>query len=211
MKRFELTVFRQSRLYLGIFLSPFSIIGFIILAAKLGSPLIGISLFIIFILTFYYYVVGHLTIIIDNELLQFQWTKKYFFNYKDIVPVKLIDIKTIIIDNGQFLRKIKTNDRTICINNGKLKPKDAPKFINELGFLTKDLNAKTIDSWDVWVELGYLKFAYRLNIVIIITLATIVVTSVILGKANFRYFYMLLVTLPLLFLYGLQMKQKLKK
>ena len=59
---------------------------------------------------------------------------------------------------GQLERA--TQNRVVKINNGKIYKKDSAKFID---FLTKNTNARVIDSWDVWDERGYLKIASRIN------------------------------------------------
>lgn len=210
MQKFELTIFRQSRVLIGLFLTPFALIGLLILGAELKSILIGLLLFAFYLLTIYYFVVGHLTITIDNGQLKFNWTNKLIFNYDNIEPLNIRDINTIVIDNGQLLRKIITKERTIKINNAKVQQKDALKFIYELGILTKENNVREIDSWDEWDDKGYIKTAYRINTVILV-LATILVTFVIFKKGfNSRHLFLVLLFIPQLFLYGQQMKQKIK-
>jgi hypothetical protein len=210
MQKFELTIFRQSRVLLGLFLTPVALIGLLILGAELNSILIGLILFAIYLLTLYYFIVGHLTITVDNGQLKFNWTRKLIFNYDNIQPINIADIKTIVIDNGQLLRKIITNDGTIKINNAKVQQKDSLKFIYELGVLTKENNVREIDSWDEWADKGYTKTAYRINTVILV-LATVLVTFAILKKGfNSRHLFLVLLFIPQLFLYGQQMKQKIK-
>ena len=210
MQKFELTIFRQSRVLFGLFLTPFALIGLIILGAELKSFFIGLLLFTFYLLTIYYFVVGHLTITVDNGQLKFNWAKKLIFNYDNIQPININDIKTIVIDNGQLLRKIVTNDRTIKINNAKVQQKDALKFIYELSVLTKENNVREIDSWDEWADKGYIKTAYRINTVILV-LAAGLVTFTILNKGfNSQHLFLVLLFIPQLFLYGQQMKQKIK-
>ncbi len=210
MQKFELTIFRQSRVLIGLFLTPFALIGLLILGAELNSILIGLLLFAFYLLTIYYFVVGHLTITVDNGQLKFNWTKKLIFNYDNIQPVNINDINTIVIDSGQLLRKIVTKDRTVKINNAKVQQKDALKFIYELGILTKENNVREIDSWDEWADKGYIKTAYRMNTVILV-LATVLVTFAIFKTGfNSRHLFLVLLFIPQLFLYGQQMKQKLK-
>lgn len=210
MHKFELTIFRQSRVLIGLFLTPFALIGLLILGVELNSILIGLLLFAFYLFTIYYFVVGHLTITVDNGQLKFNWTKKLIFNYDNIQPVNINDINTIVIDSGQLLRKIVTKDRTIKINNAKVQQKDALKFIYELGILTKENNVREIDSWDEWADKGYIKTAYRINTVILV-LALGLVTFAIINKGfNSRYLFLVLLFIPQLFLYGQQMKQKLK-
>ncbi|WP_027375642.1 hypothetical protein [Kaistella palustris] len=210
MQKFELTIFRQSRVLVGLFLSPIALIGLIILGAELNNIFIGLLLFAVYLLTVYYFVVGHLTVSIDDEQLKFRWTRKLIFNYDEIEPLNIIDIKTIVIDSGQLLRKIITADRSIKINNAKVQVKDANKFIYQLSILTKKNDVREIDSWDEWADKGYIKAAYRINTVILV-LATILVTTFIIMKGfNSRYLFLFLLFMPQLYLYGQQMKQKIK-
>ncbi len=210
MQKFELTIFRQSRVLLGVFLTPVALIGSLILGAELNNVFIGLILFAVYLLTVYYFVVGHLIIAIDNSELKFNWTRKLIFNYDNIEPINIADIKTIVIDNGQLLRKIITTDRTIKINNAKVQQKDAPEFIYELGVLTKENNVREIDSWDEWADKGYIKTAYRINTFLLLS-TTVVVTSFIIMKGfNSRHLFLVLLFIPQLFLYGKQMKQKIK-
>ncbi|WP_027375815.1 hypothetical protein [Kaistella palustris] len=210
MQKFELTIFRQSRVLFGLFFTPIALIGLLILGAELNNILIGLIIFAIYLLTIYYFVVGQLTITIDNGQLKFNWTRKLIFNYEDIEPINIADINTIVIDSGQLLRKIVTTDRTIKINNAKVQQKDAPKFIYELGVLTKENNVREIDSWDEWADKGYIKTAYRINTIILV-LATVLVTFFIIKKGfNSRHLFLILLFIPQLFLYGQQMKQKIK-
>lgn len=210
MQKFELTIFRQSRVLIGLFLTPFALIGMLILGTELNSILIGLLLFAFYLLTIYYFVVGHLIITIDNAQLKFNWTKKLIFNYDNIPTVNINDINTIVIDSGQLLRKIVTKDRTIKINNAKVQQKDAIKFIYELGILTKENNVREIDSWDEWADKGYIKIAYRINTVILVLASGLVTFAIIKTGYNSRHLFLFLLFIPQLFLYGQQMKQKLK-
>jgi len=210
MQKFELTIFRQSRVLIGLFLTPIALIGLLILGAELNNIFIGLLLFAVYLLTVYYFVIGHLTIAIDSGQLKFNWSKKLIFNYDDIEPLNIADIKTIVIDSGKLLRKIITTDRTIKINNAKVQIKDANKFIYQLGILTKENDVREIDSWGEWADRGYIKTAYRINTVILI-LATFLVTFFIVKNGfNSRHLFLVLLFIPQLYLYGQQMKQKIK-
>ena len=210
MQKFDLTIFRETRLYIGLAFLPVGLLGSIFLGIELGGFAFVIILLFLFFLLLGYFVIGYLTITIDNDELQFQWTKKHFFNFKDIAPVRLSDINTIILDNGQFLRKIKTNDRTIPINNSKIKPKDASKFIYQLSVATKNYDVKRIDSWDVWADKGYLRTAYWINTSILIGAGIIIIIAVAKGVFT-RHLFWVLLLLPQQFFFGQQMKQKLNK
>ena len=210
MQKFDLTIFRLTRIYIGIVLLPVGILGSIFLGRELGGFLFGIILITLFLFLLGYFIIGYMTISIDNDKLLFQWKRKYFFNYKDITPVKLSDIKTIILDNGQFLRKIETDDRVIHINNSKIKSKDASNFIYQLSIVIKKYNIRKIDSWDVWIERGYLKIAYWINAVTVAFVSLILIIAIAKGIFT-RNFFCAFLLLPQQVLFGLQMRCKLGK
>ena len=211
MERFNLTIFNQKRVLIGLLISPISLFAFILIGAKIGSFIIGIILFFLSLYIVYYYCVGYLTIVINNDDLSFDWKKKKLFNFKNIEPIKISEITAIIIDNGEFIRKIETNKRTIKINSGKIKSEEALKLIQKLSTQISIENFNTIDSWDEWNKKGYLKIAYTINIVLMI-LATLLVTFFILTKGfHSKYLFVFLILIPQLYIYGQQMKSKLKK
>jgi hypothetical protein len=210
MQKFELTIFRQSRVIIGIFLTPIALIGLLFLGIKFNSILLVLLIFAVYLFALYYFIVGHLKIIVDHEQLKFTWTKKLIFNYDDINPINIADIKTIVIDNGQFLRKIITSDRTIRINNTKVQQEKAAQFIYALSILTKENNVRYIDSWDVMSDKGYIKIAYRINTIVLVLATVLVLYAIITKGFNPRYLFMAMLIIPILLLYGRQMKQKIK-
>ena len=63
--------------------------------------------------------------------------------------------------------------------------------------------------WDEWADKGYIRTAYRINIVILL-LATALVTFFIINKGfSTGHLFLLLLFIPQLYLYGQQMKQKI--
>jgi hypothetical protein len=159
----------------------------------------------------YYFAKGDLIVDIDEETLLFTWKKKLIFNYNAIEPIAVKDIKTVVIDQGELLRKIITSDREVKISNGKLLMKDSQKFIALLRSTIKQNGGRAIDSWDVWQEKGYLKWALRINTVIIISIVGIIVAfGVIKGfeKIPPASFFMSVFLLPQMLLYQRQMKEK---
>ena len=211
MQKFELTIFRQSRILIAVFLTPFSFIGFLMLGSEMNSPAIGLILFAFYLLIAYYFVVGHLTITIKNDQLKFMWARKMLFNYDEVEPVNISDIKALVIDDGQLLRKIVTYDQSIYINNSKVKIKEAAKFIQQLRIMTKNTSAREMDSWDEWADKGYLKTAYRINTIILVLAAILVAIAIIMKGFNSTQLLLFLLFIPQLFLYGQQMKRKIKK
>ena len=210
MRKFDLTILRETRVYLGLALIPVGLLGSVVLGSEMGGFIFVIILIILYFFLIGYFALGHLTIILDNDELRFQWTKKYFFNFKEIDSVKLSDINSIIIDKGQFIRKIKTSNRTIYINNSKIKPKDAHKFLYNLSVATKNYNIQNMDSWDEWAEKGYLKIAYWVNTIILVAVGIIMLIAISRGVFT-RHFFWVLFLLPQQFYLGQQMKQKLDK
>lgn len=175
--------------------------------------IIGILLFGLFLLTFYYFIVGNLTVTVDsdNGKIFFTWTKKYLFNYKDIEPVNVSDIKRIVVDNGILLKKIKTEDREVELNTAKIHQKDTFKLIYRLEVVTKENNGiKRIDSWDEWNEKGYLKLAYRINSVVLIFVAIAVTISIFKRGFDSRMLLFVMLLIPQMILYGRLMKPKIK-
>lgn len=209
-QKFDLLIFRQSRVLFGLFLTPFVLIGLIILASEIKNIFIGLLVFVIYLLIIYYYSIGHLTVLIENGELKFTWRKKVLFNYKNIEPVKINDIKAIVIDNEILLRQIITSKRTIKINNSKIQNKDIPNFLHKLRTLTRYNNVVEIDSWDSWLEKGYIKIAYRINTLILLVTAIAVTIFIIKNGFNSRLLFLIVLFFPQLILYGQQMKKKIK-
>lgn len=211
MQQFKLTIFRQSRVLLIVVLFPVSLLTAIIIGAEIEIAVLNFIVPIAFLglmgLGLFYFTVGHLTIIQNNNKLEFFWTKKILFNYSDIEPVEITQIETLIIDQGQFLRKIITGDREITINNGKILMKDSQKFID---FLMRETQARKIDSWDVWQERGWLGIAFKINTAILIVGFIIVIVYIIVKGFSNKLLLFMPLTISQLLLYQGQMKNKLK-
>jgi hypothetical protein len=208
MQEYNIKIFRQSRILLSLFLLPVLFLLSIFLGAKLNSFIIPIALMVVWIFIFYYFSFGNLKIIIKNENeLFFEWEKKFIFNYKSIDPVKIRDIKTIVLDNGSSLKKIKTIDHTIYINNSNINSNDMVKFIEKI----KEDNIRIIDSWDEFKEKGYLKMAYLINtIVLIITFIVFIIFTILRGFNPF-YLSIFLLFIPQIILYQKHIKSKIRK
>lgn len=163
---------------------------------------------VVWIFIFYYFSFGNLKIIIknDNELF-FEWEKKFIFNYKSIDPVKIRDIKTIVLDNGSSLKKIKTIDHTIYINNSNINSNDMVKFIEKI----KEDNIRIIDSWDEFKEKGYLKTAYLINTIVLIITFIVFIIFTILRGFNLLYLSIFLLFIPQIILYQKHIKSKIQK
>lgn len=154
-------------------------------------------------------IIGHLNITIENDVLYFSWEKKFLFNYKEISPVNVKDIKFLVIDNGDLFRKLITTDRTIYLNTVKFKQNDIHKFIYNLEVLTKGQNIRRISSWREWKEKGYLKIAYKINVIVLIFGVIAVLFAIITKGFSVKFLLIALLWIPQLIFYGKQMKQEL--
>ncbi|WP_338732028.1 hypothetical protein [Mangrovimonas cancribranchiae] len=215
MKSYELTIFNQSRVITVVFLFPVILLGSLFAGLELMPKsyfwIVSIPMFAGLSGLIYYFAKGDLIVDFDDETLLFNWKKKLIFNYDAIEPIPVKDIKTVVIDQGELLRKIITSDREVKISNGKLLMKDSQKFIAFLRSSISQNGGRVIDSWDVWQEKGYLKWALKINTVIIISIVGIIVAfGVIKGfdKIPPASFFMLVFLLPQILLYQRQMKEK---
>jgi len=209
VKQFQLTIFGQSRVLLIVLFFPISLLAALFIGLSIDIPILNIITPILFLgivgFGLYYFSIGHLTIMQNEKNLEFEWNKKSLFNYDEIPPIEIEKIETLVIDQNQFLRNIIGQGRTIKINNAKVQKKDSAKFIK---FLTKNSNARLIDSWDFWDEKGWLKTAYRINTITLILFIGIVITYLIMKGFNNRLLLFTPLLIIELFLYQLQMKRK---
>ena len=211
MQPYKLTIFRQSRVLFGLFLLPFAFIGLLLLGFQIGIFILGLFFFVIYLLLYYYFTVGHLTISIKNEHLHFTWKKKVVFNYKQVDDLPLANIRTIVIDNGRFLRKLIMDNKTVFINTTKVNPNDNLKLIHFLQTFAKNNNIRVINSWRNWVDNGYLKTAYRINIASIVI--AFIIVCLFIARKGFSSWQLsvFLLFIPQLFLYGQQMNLEMKE
>ncbi len=178
---------------------------------KLVVTVLGIIGLIVLLFYFSY---GRLNVTYENETLHFEWQKKLLFNYAEISNFTVNEIKRLVIDQGQVLRKIMTDKTEITLGNNRpnnVFKSDSQEFID---FLTDQVEKKEIvDSWDIWVEKGYLKWALRINTIIILgVIGLLGFFAVTKGfdKIPPASFFMLIFFLPQMFLYQKQMKNKIK-
>jgi hypothetical protein len=172
MKKYELTIFNQSRVIAIVFLLPVSLIGSLLLGLELMPKnyfwVVSIPVFVGLSGLMYYFAKADLIVDFDKENLIFNWKKKLIFNYSKIESIPIKEIKTIVVDQNQLLKKIITSDRVVNISNGKLLMKDSQKFINLLVSIISQNGGRIIDSWDVWKEKGFLRIAYLINSFVLI-------------------------------------------
>jgi len=215
MKSYKLTIFNQSRVIAIVFLLPVILLGSLFAGLEFMPKgyfwIVSIPIFAGLSGLIYYFAKGDLIVDFDDETLIFKWKKKLIFNYSAIKAIPAKEIETLVIDQHQLLRKIITSDREINISNGKLLMKDSQKFINLLRSIIIQNDGREIDSWDVWQEKGYLKWALRINTVVIVSVVGLIVAfGVIKGfdKIPPASFFMLIFLLPQMLLYQRQMKEK---
>ncbi|WBV61110.1 hypothetical protein PFY12_03075 [Chryseobacterium camelliae] len=210
MKEYNITIFGKKRILLSLFLAPIFFIISIFIGAEFNSLIFPFLFLIIIFFIIYYFVVGNLKIKInDKNELFFEWDKKIIFNYKPIDPIRIDSIKTIILDEGNLLRKIKTDTHIIHINNAKIMTKDADAFISKLKNDANKFDIKIIDSWDELAEKGYLKIAYVLNSWLLILSILLSIFFTILRGFNPFSLSVLLLFIPQMILYNKQMKKKI--
>jgi hypothetical protein len=159
----------------------------------------------------YYFAKADLIVDFNEENLIFNWKKKLIFNYPKIESIPIKEIKTIVVDQNQLLKKIITSDRVINISNGKLLMKDSQKFINLLVSIISQNGGRIIDSWDVWKEKGFLSIAYLINSFVLISVLLVVLGFIIIKGFDSRLLLFIPLSISQLFLYRRQMKEKLKK
>ncbi len=167
-QRYRLTVFRQGRIIWTILAFSIAVPGSLYfalylptLSLKLLAP--ALSLTIVFLVA--YSAIGKLDAIIEDDTILFRWIRKPILNRPDIAPVRISDVRTLVIDrnegdplgNTMFLRRIDTTDRSIELFTSKLWAMDSQRFIEDL---KRHSNPEIIDTWEVWKRRGYLGVIY---------------------------------------------------
>lgn len=209
MKKYNLTIISETRFNFSIVILIIGLIFSIFVGVFLGNLFYGLLPFILIFYSLYYFTIRQLTIFLENGELEFQWTNRKLFNYEDISPIKLSNIKTIVLDNGEFLRKLITSDRVIRINNSRIMPKDASKFIRDLKKEVKIYDIELIDSWDS-ITKEYLKVLYWTIITVSSIGGILLITIIILKGFQLNLLFMLAV-LPSLLIVARQIKGKIEK
>jgi len=211
MTEYRIKVIKQKRLLISIFLVsiifPFCFLiptQFDLIIWKITVPILTVG--ILGILMFYF-TVGQLRITLKNRKLDFQWKRKPILNFKEYNSIGIDEITTIIVEQGIFLRKLKTENSEIELGGIKSKNADSLKLLN---LLKSETSVKPKDSWDVWKERGWLKIAYQINLLILIIATGIVITFIILKGFDSKLLLFIPLVLSQLFFSHLQMKDKLK-
>lgn len=212
MKKYELTIFNQSRVIAIVFLLPVFLLGSLFSGLELMPKsyfwIASIPMFAGLSGLMYYFAKGDLIVDFDEENLMFNWKKKLIFNYSEIESIPVKEIKTIVVDQNQLLKKIITSDRVVNISNGKLLMKDSQKFINLLVSIINQNGGRIINSWDVWKEKGFLQIAYLINSFVLISVLLVVLGFIIIKGFDSRLLLFIPLSISQLFLYRGQMKEK---
>ncbi|WP_054511141.1 hypothetical protein [Chryseobacterium sp. ERMR1:04] len=206
-EEYKLTIFRQSRIITCVFTLPIFLFIALIIGVEIHSITISLIFLAMILFLMYYFSVGHLNIAVDKNAVALTWKKKLIFNYKPISKIEFRDIKVIILDDNQFLRKIKTDKNTIYINNSKIKSKDAEKFISRLKNEIKLYDIKVLDSWQEFSEKGYLRKAYLINSFLTIILMIVFITLTIFKGFQPYSLSIFILIIPQIILYNKQMKR----
>jgi len=205
---FELTITDQKRVLIALLLFPFVIFGVLFISSKFNI-VIGFLSFLVSIFLIYYFVIGKLNMSIENDEIYFEWKKKLFFNYNDIQNLNESDIEKVIVDNGQFLRKIVTKDRIINLSTSKIKSTDAYKLISYFNQKSKTQNIEIKDSWEN-INPKKLKIIHAITwIVILASILVLILVSIVKGfKPNMLF---IVGIIPILFVYLKRIKNTIEK
>tara|TARA_R100000278_G_C5418024_1_gene145560 strand:+ start:61 stop:708 length:648 start_codon:yes stop_codon:yes gene_type:complete len=215
MIEYRIKVMKQNRILLSILTVAILLPFCILLSAKLELILFKIIIPIlilgIVITLLYYFSFGQLRITLNDRKLDFEWKEKPVFNFKKYNSILIDDIKKVIVDQG-IIVKIKTDNTEMEIRgiNSEYIKSDHTDSLELLKLLEKEINIKPIDSWDVWNERGWLKIAYRINFLILISVILIVITYIILKGFNSKLLLLIPLVLSQLIFSYFQMKSKLK-
>jgi hypothetical protein len=205
---FELTITDQKRVITTLLLFPIVIFATAFISVKFNAGL-GVLSFFISLFLLYYFVIGKLTVSIEDEKISFQWKKKIIFNYKDIQDLDESKIDKVIIDNGQFLRKIVAKDRTINLSTSKIKPKDSYRLISHFNKKGMTQNLEIKNSWEN-INPKRLKVFYVLTwIMILASILLLIFISIFKGFRPKMLF--ILGVIPMLLMYGKQIKNAIEK
>lgn len=166
MHRFELTVNKTSRTFMGILILSLSIPGLLILSTKLDNSIskifVPFFLLILLIRLIYWMAFAKIILVYSDNILSFEWKKRFPFDNSDISPIKIPDITRLVVDKGIFIKKIISKDRLIVINNGKPIEADFRIFVNNLIDKVENNKGQVIDSDQYATEQGYNDSSFKI-------------------------------------------------
>jgi hypothetical protein len=210
MQRFELTVVRQTRLFFGILLFAASAPLLLLIGVNLEIPiqkiLIPIVLGGVIIGLLYYTLFGKMVLKYSFDKISFEWIKRFTFDNKDIESINVNEIKTLVVDEGMYLRKIITNNRIVEINNVGSVKNEFRQFIPKLIEIVEINNGRVINSKQYQELKGYDDLSFHLTI-IFLAFSLCVIPRV---WSLLEYYSLFFLILPL-FAYLIHVKQRIRK
>ena len=211
MTEYDIIVIKQRRILLSILIMAVAFPLCLLLSAQLELTFIKIlfPILALGILTtlLYYFAFGKINITYADKKLNFKWKKKPIFNFKEYQTITTDEITTIIVEEGIYLRKIKTKNSQVELGGIKSKNEDSLKLLK---LLMIETNVEPQDSWDVWKERGWLTTFYWINLVVLIIASGIVVTYITLKGFDSKLLLFIPLCLSQLIFGHLQMKSKVK-
>lgn len=210
MQKFKLRITKKSRITVGILL--FSVILPFLLTPGLREllpnygfllPMFIFTLVIIFI---YQFAIGKVILTLSNDRIEIEWIKRYLFDNQRIEPINISDIKAIIIDNDEFLRKIITNDSVVEINNIKPVTNEFKLFVKKLREKVRGNNGRVLNSDQFATENGFKDSSFYIFI------ASLSISIFLISRlwALISFYSLLLLLLPM-FGYINHVRQRVKK
>ncbi|TRZ42427.1 hypothetical protein [Robertkochia solimangrovi] len=167
-------------------------------SGEIESKLISVVMLIATIgslmLLFYLFSFGQLQITISDSILVFKWKDKLFFNFKNYDAIHLEDIDGIIVESGMLV-KIKTKTNAIELREMqseffKVNHKDSLQLLK---IFIKETHIKPKDSWDIWLDKGWLTWAYWINLLILILLFGIIIVYLLVIGFTIKLFLLPLI------------------
>ena len=211
MTEFRLKVIKQNRILLSILIMAVAFPFSFFLSTQLEPTFFKITFPILILaaiaILLYFFSFGQIKITLLNEQLNFEWIKKPIFNFKNYNSIRINEITSIIVEQGAYLQKLKTIDSEIELGGLKSKNTDSQKLLK---FLRTKTNIKPQDSWDIWKERGWIKTAYRINLLILIIVIVIVIAYIILKGFDSNLLLFIPLVISQLIFSHFQMKNKLK-
>ena len=210
MQRFELNVIRQTRYIFGILLISVSAPLFLYIGANLEMPIqkiiIPIFLFGVLIAVLYFTIFRKIVLNYSFDKIRLEPIKRFMVDNKEIEPINVNEIKTLVVDEGKYLRKIITDDRVVEINNVGSKENEFRMFIDKLSRIVEKNNGRVINSKQYQETKGYNDFSFHL-IIIGIGFSLCIIPRI---WSLFEYYSLLLLFLPF-FAYLFHIIQRIRK
>lgn len=210
MQKFKLRITKKSRITVGILL--FSVTLPFLLTPGLRELLpnygflLPIFIFTLVIIFIYQFAIGKVILTLSNDRIEIEWIKRFLFDNQRIGPINISDIKAIIIDNDEFLRKIITNDSVVDINNIKPVTNEFKLFVKKLREKVRGNNGRVLNSDQFAKENGFKDYSFYIFI------ASLGISIFLISRLwDLVSFYSLLLLLLPMFGYINHVRQRVKK